>query len=212
MTGSIRVRLSANQAVWSDQELQTLMDPTVEYSLAHYWKPCSFGLAEAGAILGALLPPGPIPTTAAGGPLDDLFDDRWPQRDMWLSAVRIDDGSRVMFGREGDPVTDVPTAVAASCALPGWFTPVVVDEQWYIDGAMWSATNAEVLAEYDLDGVVISAPLSGWMTPCNDGTVAISATRCASCGRRAPPSWSWHDGQRAPHDAGSPLAGQDDAP
>ena len=59
----------------------------------------------------------------------------------------IDDGERVIFGRDGDPVTDVPTAVAASCALPGWFTPVVVADRRYIDGAVWSATNADVLAD-----------------------------------------------------------------
>jgi len=39
-------------------------------------------------------------------------------RPLWIAAVGLDDGERVMFGRPGDPVTDVPTAVAASCALP----------------------------------------------------------------------------------------------
>jgi NTE family protein len=121
--------------------------------------------ARVGAIVGALLPVGPVPTTAAGGPLDELFRDGWPSRALWIGAVGLDEGRRVMFGRCGDPVTDVPTAVAASCALPGMFTPVVVGGCRYIDGAVWSATNADVLVDEHLDVVVIIAPLSGTTSP-----------------------------------------------
>lgn len=119
------------------------------------------GRRRAGPMIGALLPAGRVPTVSHGGPLDNLFPGGWPKEALWISAVGIDDGRRVIFGREGDPVTDVPTAVAASCALPGLFTPVVVEHRRYIDGAMWSATNADVLADQGLDVVIISAPLSG---------------------------------------------------
>jgi len=48
MIGIIQVRLSTdpNAAVWSDSEWQTLMDPARLYSLAHYWRTTSFGLAD----------------------------------------------------------------------------------------------------------------------------------------------------------------------
>lgn len=120
------------------------------------------GARHPGAVLGGLLPSGIVPTVSAGGPLDRLFPQGWPDQQLWISAVGVDDGDRVMFGRTGDPVTDVPTAVAASCALPGWFAPVTVDERRYVDGALWSATNADVLAGEALDLVLVSAPLSGW--------------------------------------------------
>lgn len=48
MIGIIRVQLTTNPnaTVWSDQEWQRLMDPSVPFSLAHYWRKCSFGLAD----------------------------------------------------------------------------------------------------------------------------------------------------------------------
>ncbi len=119
------------------------------------------GVRHPGAVLGALLPAGRVPTVAQGGPLDRLFPDGWPRRSLWICAVRVEDGSRVLFGRTGEPSTDVPTAVAASCALPGWFAPVTIDKCRYVDGAVWSATNADALVDERLDLVVISAPLSG---------------------------------------------------
>ena len=119
------------------------------------------GRHRIGTMIGALLPTGQVPTVAAAGPLHNLFPNGWSDDPLWISAVGLDDGERVMFGRAGAPVTDVPTAVAASCALPGWFTPVVVQDHRYIDGAMWSATNADALVSEGLDLVIISAPLSG---------------------------------------------------
>jgi len=124
------------------------------------------GRSGVGAVVGALLPAGTVPTVAAGGPLGNLFPGGWPHDALWISAVGIDDGERVIFGREGDPVTDVSTAVAASCALPGWYEPVVVEGHRYVDGAVWSATNADVLSDdhADVDLAIISAPLSGSTT------------------------------------------------
>ena len=123
------------------------------------------GARRLGPVFGALLPAGPMPTVTAGGALDRLFPHGWPSRAMWIAAVGIDDGMRVMFGRNGEPATDVATAVAASCALPGLFRPVVVDEQRYIDGAVWSATNADALADEALELVIVSAPLSAGVSP-----------------------------------------------
>jgi NTE family protein len=120
---------------------------------------------RAGAVAAALLPCGSMPTRAHDGPFGVLFPAGWPGDDLWISAVRVDDASRVMFGRSGDPQTDLPTAVAASCALPGLFRPVVVDESRYIDGAAWSATNADVLADERLDLVIVVAPMSHGGTP-----------------------------------------------
>lgn len=84
----------------------------------------------------------------------------WPEADLYVVAVRRRDGVRVVFGREGEPRTDVGSAVAASCAIPGYFTPVEVDGVAYVDGGVHSPTNADVLAGRDLDLVVVSSPMS----------------------------------------------------
>jgi NTE family protein len=116
-------------------------------------------------IASALLPVGPVATVSDGGPLTNLFPGGWPTAPLWITAVDLDEGRRVIFGRDGGPTADVPTAVAASCALPGWFAPVVVDDARYVDGAVWSATNADALDGEQLDLVIISAPLSGRSSP-----------------------------------------------
>ena len=56
--------------------------------------------------------------------------------------------------------TDVATAVAASCAIPTFFTPVSIDGVRYVDGGVHSPTNADLVAGLGLDLVVISSPMS----------------------------------------------------
>lgn len=86
--------------------------------------------------------------------------DRWPDAATWIVAVRRDDGQRVVFGQEGQPVTDIASAVAASCAIPGYFAAVEIDGTAYVDGGVHSPTNADLLAPADLDTVVVSSPMS----------------------------------------------------
>jgi NTE family protein len=84
----------------------------------------------------------------------------WPAPELWIVAVCRRDGRRVVFGRPDAPVTDLGSAVAASCAIPAWFTPIQIDGVQYIDGGVYSPTNADLLAGRDLDLVVVSSPMS----------------------------------------------------
>ena len=84
----------------------------------------------------------------------------WPAAPLWLVAVRRADGRRVVFGRPGAPPADVPSAVAASCAVPGYVRPVRIGGVEYVDGGVHSPTNADLLADLDLDLVVVSSPMS----------------------------------------------------
>ncbi|MEQ1787646.1 MAG: patatin-like phospholipase family protein, partial [Acidimicrobiales bacterium] len=63
------------------------------------------------------------------------------------------------FGRDGEhpPVAD---AVAASCAIPAFFSPVEIGAHTYIDGGVHSPTNADVLRDEPLDLVLVSSPMS----------------------------------------------------
>jgi NTE family protein len=72
----------------------------------------------------------------------DRAGARWDGR-LLVAAVQIETGRRVMFGADGAPATEVATAVQASCAIPGVFTPVVVDGRRYVDGGVWSPTNMD---------------------------------------------------------------------
>jgi NTE family protein len=84
----------------------------------------------------------------------------WPQAPLYVVAVRRSDGRRVVFGAPGEPRPEVGSAVAASCAIPGYFTPIEIDGVEYVDGGVHSPTNADVLSTAGLDLVVVSSPMS----------------------------------------------------
>ena len=86
--------------------------------------------------------------------------DEWPRRATWMCAVRRSDGRRTVFGRAGAPEAQLSRAVAASCAIPGYFAPVVIDGVEYVDGGAHSPTNLDLLAGLGLDLVIVSSSMS----------------------------------------------------
>jgi len=109
------------------------------------------------ALLAGLLPEGTVGTEFITAGIGALVRE-WPAMPLWLCAVRQRDGRLVVFGRDVRP--PVADAVAASCAIPGFFRPVEIDGETYIDGGAHSPTNADVAAGRDLDLVVVSSPMS----------------------------------------------------
>jgi NTE family protein len=85
----------------------------------------------------------------------------WPSGELWINTVRREDGRHVVFGREGAPFAPLHLAVAASCAVPGYFAPVHIGRHQYVDGGAYSPTNADLLAERDLDLAIVVSPMSG---------------------------------------------------
>jgi NTE family protein len=55
----------------------------------------------------------------------------------------------------------VHLAVAASCAVPGYFAPVRIGRHTYVDGGVHSPTNAALLRGCGLDLAVVVSPMSG---------------------------------------------------
>ncbi|HYN57900.1 MAG TPA: patatin-like phospholipase family protein [Motilibacterales bacterium] len=110
-----------------------------------------------GIAAAALLPEGNLAVDSGVSWIGDLFVD-WPEQPTWICTVRLDDGVRVVFGR--DATASVRDAVTASCAIPGYFAPVVIDGHRHVDGGMWSIHNLDLVAGRGLDLVVVSAPLS----------------------------------------------------
>lgn len=113
-----------------------------------------------GAVVAGLLPPGVVPTDPISAGVDALFGDTWPDKPTWLCAVRLDNGRLTVFGREGAPTARMGEAVAASCAIPGFFTPVDIGGVRYVDGGAHSITNLSRVARQGFELVVVSAPMS----------------------------------------------------
>jgi NTE family protein len=115
--------------------------------------------STAAASLSSLLPAGRIDIAEHIAGLHELAGDHWPDG-LRICAVRRRDGRRVVFGRDGAPTAPLARAVAASCAIPGFFTPVTIGGEAYIDGGAHSPTNADVIRREDLDLVVAVSPMS----------------------------------------------------
>jgi NTE family protein len=122
-----------------------------------FWQPWR---ARPGTIAAALLPECRIPNETMSEPLRRMFGSEWPSPPLWVVAVALDSGRRVVFGREGAPATDVAAAVAASCAIPAYFVPVTIHGSRYVDGGVHSPSNADVVARETLDLVIVSSPMS----------------------------------------------------
>lgn len=111
-----------------------------------------------GALAAALLPAGTISTDIITDGIGPLFGSTWPAEPLWICTVRLDDGRRVVFGKDSRP--PIGLAVAASCAIPTYFEPVTIDEARYVDGGVHSPTNLDLLGGLGLDLVIVSSPMS----------------------------------------------------
>lgn len=94
--------------------------------------------------------------TRLAAPLDE---DGWPSAPrVWIAAMDYGAGTRTTFGRPGAPPASLADAVAASCAIPGWYEPVGIGARRYVDGGLLSPTSLDLLAGLGLDHVYVLAP------------------------------------------------------
>ncbi|MBW8806820.1 MAG: patatin-like phospholipase family protein [Catenulisporales bacterium] len=108
------------------------------------------------AVMAAALPPGRGSLGGVGELVAALPGNAegWsPHKALRIVALDFATGRRVTFGSPRAPRTTLAAAVTASCAIPGWFAPVVIDGRRYVDGGMWSATNVDVAAKRGLQEI-----------------------------------------------------------
>lgn len=110
-------------------------------------------------LLASLIPEGQVSTAMISDAIAGLFPGEWPNEPLWLCAVRQNDGRRFAFGKR-EPRPPLPDVVAASCAIPGFFSPVMINDDAFVDGGIHSPTNADVLVGEELDLVIVSSPMS----------------------------------------------------
>ena len=79
---------------------------------------------------------------------------------LWVVACDYATGRRVAFGRQGAPPAELADAVAASCAIPGFYRPVEIGGRRYVDGGMYSTSNLDLLRDEDLELVICLNPTS----------------------------------------------------
>lgn len=103
-----------------------------------------------------LLPRGTRSGEAITQRIDELLPGGWPDRPTWVVAVRTADGKRVVFGR--DDIKGTPgQATRASAAIPAVYAPIQIGPREYIDGAVHSSTNADLVSMLGFDLVIVSS-------------------------------------------------------
>jgi NTE family protein len=113
------------------------------------------------AVLSGWLPRGLISTEPLKDTIRRACSDSWaPHPNYWAMAVDYGTGRRVAFGRQGSPSAQLPDAVAASCAIPGFYRCVEIGGRQYVDGGVYSTSNLDVLRAEPLDLVVALNPMS----------------------------------------------------
>jgi NTE family protein len=115
----------------------------------------------ASAVVAGWLPRGFVSTKPISDLVSTFVAGDWPDHPgYWAIAADYANGRRVAFGREDAPRARVGDAVAASCAIPGFYHPVKIAGRRYVDGGVCSLSNLDLLCGRELDLVVALNPTS----------------------------------------------------
>ena len=107
------------------------------------------------------IPRGIFSTASLRDTIRRVVPSGWsPHPNLWVVACDYETGRRVPFGRAGAPEADLADAVAASCAIPGLYHPQTIAGRRYVDGGIYSTSNADLLRDEDLDLVICLNPTS----------------------------------------------------
>jgi NTE family protein len=98
--------------------------------------------------------------------------DGWPRNPRpWIVTADYRTGKRIVFGRDlwaaardgsarPERRATLADAVVASCSIPAWYPPTVIDGVPYIDGGTVSNTSADLLRDSAVDEVYVLAPMA----------------------------------------------------
>jgi NTE family protein len=112
-------------------------------------------------LLAGWLPAGVVSTQSLSDTVRRAVHGRWPEHpSFWAVTCDYASGRRVPFGRIDSPPAHVADAVAASCAIPGFYRPVKIGHRRYVDGGVCSPSSLDLLAGRGLDLVLALSPLS----------------------------------------------------
>jgi NTE family protein len=137
-------------------------------------------------VIAGWLPRGFISTAPIQRLVETFVPDAWPEHPgYWAVAADYSSGKRVAFGRDDAPDAHVAEAVAASCAIPGFYHPVRIAGRRYVDGGICSTSNLDLLCGAELDLVVCLNPMSS-IAPVAGGSPAdrFAGLMRSAAGRR----------------------------
>lgn len=75
---------------------------------------------------------------------------------VFVTAVDVDSGKRVIFGPGYEDAVPISQAIAASCAVPGIFRPFRIDGRYFVDGEIARTLSADVAIAAGANVLVVS--------------------------------------------------------
>lgn len=147
------------------------------------------------AVFGGLLPSGRFQTDHIERLIWSHVESAGGQLHRGLKVVAVDrtSGRRAIFGAR--PAERLPYAVAASCAIPGYFAPVQIGSHSYIDGGVHNVFNLDLAVEGRPAPVLVLSALTGpiplsfgptWLgMRVFRGTVGVQLGRAVGSARRS---------------------------
>ena len=75
---------------------------------------------------------------------------------VFVTAVDVDSGHRVVFGPGHEEAVPVSQAVAASCCVPGLFRPYRIGGRYFLDGEVARTLSADIAVAAGANVVIIS--------------------------------------------------------
>jgi len=135
-------------------------------TLQYLRDPFHRGVMESFSTLAQAIPTGVFDNRAIDTFLARLFaapgrtnDFRELSRKLFLVATNLDTGASVTFGPHHHAHVPISRAIEASSALPGLFPPVVIDGEYYVDGALNKTLHASVALDEGVKLLLCVNPL-----------------------------------------------------
>lgn len=124
----------------------------------------------------------------------DAFDQIRPE--LYIPAVDLDRGERVVFGEQGQRDLHICQAITASCAIPAFFRPYRIGERHFVDGSVGQVAHVDIAIAHGARLVIVINPLVPML---NDPRFAclpsLSYGRCSSIAELGL-SYVWGQAQR----------------
>lgn len=169
-------RLLPTEETWILNELTLESSYRSTHRLPHpplgSWRLALAGLLQAPSpwsvlqMLSGIVPAGRIHPDPIARTVRRAVAQGWAAHpDCRIVATDYSSGKRVVFGEDGAPETSLAEAVAASCAIPGFFEPVSINGRRYVDGGLHSLCNLDLLESRDLDLVICLSAMTAHGRP-----------------------------------------------
>ena len=86
-------------------------------------------------------------------------DFRTVRKPLAIVATEVDTGERWIFGEGGRKDIPISKAIQASTAIPVFFDPVLIEEQYFVDGAAERVGHLDIPAAAGADLIVMINPI-----------------------------------------------------